>query len=193
MLEPPPPESVLRAAQALRYRDFITVNLLVNRAALFPDQWIYVHRDDVHVARIQNYKNWSAAMVPDPTKTTLGMEYFCSEGDALWSLADEELVRLAERELQKLGLASAGEIVEGFVFRHKEAYPIYETDYREKIALIREYLSGLENLQTMGRNGCHRYNNQDHSMLCARYAVENLFGASHDIWQVNTESVNHEA
>lgn len=187
-LDPPVPAEIREAAGTLRYRDFLTVNLVLDRARLFPDNWIYVHSDRVRVARIQNYKNWSPAMVPDPQTTSLGMEYFCFEGDSLWKSRDEDLIRLAAQELETLGLAPKDEVVDGFVFRETKAYPMYNGDYRYFLKLIRGYLERFENFQAMGRNGLHRYNNQDHSMLCARYAVENLFGASHDLWEVNTDT-----
>lgn len=188
MLEPAPPDPVLKAASSLRYRDFITVNLIINQASLFPDNWIYVHTAHTRVARIQNYKNWSAAMVRDPNTTALGMEYFCFEGDDLWNRSSEKLIELAKKELEFLRLARADEVVDGFVFKVTKAYPMYDGDYRTFVSMIRSYLAQFENLQSMGRNGLHRYNNQDHSMVCARDAVENLFGANHDVWEVNTDS-----
>ncbi len=142
-LDPPAPESVLEAARALTYRDFVTVCLIVNRAGLFPDNWLYVHDPLVKVGRIQNYGNWSEAMVPDPGKTGLGLEYFCTEGDALWQSSDEELVRLGTREVAAIGLARADEIEQGYVVRVPKAYPIYDSAYREHLDVLRGYLGGL--------------------------------------------------
>ncbi|PYQ32694.1 MAG: FAD-dependent oxidoreductase, partial [Acidobacteria bacterium] len=173
-LDPPPPPGVLDAARALSYRDFLTVCLIVNRADLFPDNWIYVHDPRVKVGRIQNYRNWSPAMVPDPSKTGLGLEYFCTEGDALWRSTDEELVALAIREIAAIGLASAGDVAEGHVVRVPKAYPIYDSNYREHLDVLKTFLAEFANLQTIGRNGLHRYDNQDHAMLTAMLAVRNV-------------------
>lgn len=191
-LDPPPPAAVSAAARGLKYRDFIIVVLIVDRADLFPDNWLYIHAPTVRVGRIQNFKNWSSAMVPDPSKTSLGMEYFCSRGDDLWRLDDAQLMELAKRELQALNLADATDVEDGCVIRQPMAYPVYDADYRGHVAVIQDYLAGFANLQTIGRNGMHRYNNQDHSMLCGLYAARNLLGACHDLWQVNTERSYYE-
>jgi protoporphyrinogen oxidase len=192
LFDPQPPEAVLQAADKLCYRDFILVGLILNKTDLFPDNWIYVHSPEVRVGRIQNFKNWSTALVPDLNKTSLGMEYFCSEGDELWKLADKELIQLAKQELQKLGLAPMSSVEDGIVFRQKKAYPIYNSEYRQNIEIIKNYLETIENLQTIGRNGLHRYNNQDHSMLTAIMAVKNLFGENNNLWTVNTEPSYYE-
>ncbi len=192
-LDPPAPEDVQASARALRYRDFITVALVVRRTDVFPDNWLYIHTPEVHVARIQNYKNWSRAMIDDPSRTCLGMEYFCSEGDALWSRSDEDLVGLATREVQALGLAHADEVEHGLVIRQPKAYPIYDRSYREHLDRLREYLLRFDNLQMVGRNGLHKYNNQDHAMLTALLAVRNVLGERHDVWAVNTAEEYHEA
>jgi protoporphyrinogen oxidase len=187
-LDPPPPPEVLAAADGLAYRDFLTVCLIVDAPALFPDNWIYVHDPAVQVARIQNFKNWSADMVPDPAKTSLGLEYFCTEGDPLWTSPDEALVALATREVERIGLARAADVEGGCVFRVPKAYPIYDSAYRRHLDTIRAFVDGFENLQTVGRNGLHRYNNQDHAMLTGLLAARNLAGgARHDVWEVNTE------
>ncbi len=191
-LSPPPPAEVREAARGLAYRDFLLVGLIVNRADPFPDNWIYVHSPGVRVGRIQNFKSWSAAMVPEPDKASLGLEYFCNEGDDLWSLPDAELVALATRELAELGLASAGDVQDGVVIRQPKAYPVYDGEYRRHLEVIQRYLATLENLQTVGRNGMHRYNNQDHSMLTGMLAAKNLLGETHDLWNVNTERSYHE-
>lgn len=184
-LDPPPPWDVLKAANNLTHRDFTLVGLIVDRADLFPDQWIYVHSPKVKVGRIQNFKNWSAAMVPDPIKTNLGMEYFCTEGDAIWIMSDANLIALATRELAHLGLADISEVEDGVVFRQPKAYPIYAPGYRKHLEVIQQFLAKINNLQTIGRNGLHRYNNQDHSMLTGMSAVENILGAGHDLWELD--------
>jgi hypothetical protein len=192
-IDPPPPPAILQAAERLHYRDFLTVCLIVNQPELFPDNWIYIHDPQVKVGRIQNFKNWSPEMVPDQAKTSLGLEYFCTEGDVLWSLPDAELIELGKREVDRLGLASYGDIADGCVVRVPKAYPVYDSDYREYLAQIREFVDGLENLQTIGRNGLHRYNNQDHAMLTAMLAVRNLMLAEqHDLWGVNADQEYHE-
>jgi protoporphyrinogen oxidase len=191
-LDPVPPREVVEAAERLRYRDFLTVALVVDRAELFPDQWIYVHSAEVRVGRIQNYKNWSPDMVPDPGRTALGLEYFVHEGDELWSMPDAELVALAARECAALGVARPEEIVDGAVVRVTKAYPVYDGGYQDSIATIRRFLEGLGNLQLIGRNGQHRYNNQDHSMLTGVYAARNVLGDRYDVWDVNVEADYHE-
>ncbi len=193
MLEPPPPPAVIEDANSLSYRDFITVALIIRRSELFPDQWIYVHDPDVRVGRIQNYKNWSPEMVPDPACTCLGLEFFCSAGDPLWALSDLELLALARREVAALGLCGADEILDGAVVRVLKAYPVYAPGYAEVLARIRALLQTLPNLQTVGRNGMHRYNNQDHSMLTAILAARNILGAAFNVWTVNLEASHHES
>ena len=187
LLSPAPPAAVLDAARALKYRDFLIVGLIVAREDLFPDQWIYIHSSDVRVGRIQNMKNWSAAMVPDPATSSIGMEYFCNSGDDLWMTSDVELGSLAGRELARLGLADQADILDSFVVRQPGAYPVYDQDYQTRVNTIRSYLQGFANLQTIGRNGMHRYNNMDHSMQTGILAVENLAGAGHDLWTINEE------
>lgn len=186
-ISPAVPDDVLNAANRLRYRDFLTVIVIINRPSLFPDNWIYIHTPHVYVGRIQNFKNWSAAMVPNPDMTSLGLEYFVSEGDALWCMSDEDLLELARKELQFLKLAEPHEVVDGTVKRMKKAYPAYDLTYRDNLAIVRGYLDALENLQTVGRNGMHKYNNQDHSMMTALLAARNICGERHDIWTVNTD------
>ena len=191
-LDPAPPESVLAAAARLRYRDFITVALIVDRPDLFPDNWIYVHDPGVKLGRIQNFKNWSPEMVPDPSKSCLGLEYFCFEGDGLWTMPDEELVRLGTREVAHIGLLGGGHVIDGTVVRMPKAYPIYDEGYEEAVEEIRRYLDGFSNLQAAGRNGMHKYNNQDHSMVTAMLAVGNLEGRRRDSWAVNQDDEYHE-
>jgi protoporphyrinogen oxidase len=191
-LDSPPPVS-LRAAEKLHYRDFLTVCLIVKKPDLFPDNWIYIHDPRVKVGRIQNFKNWSPDMVPDPTKTSLGLEYFCAEGDALWNMRDCDLIELGKREVDLIGLARYAEIEDGCVFRVPKAYPVYDSEYREHLAALREFIDGLENFRTIGRNGLHRYNNQDHAMLTGMLAVRNLvLGEQNDLWNVNADLQYHE-
>jgi protoporphyrinogen oxidase len=192
--DPDAPGEVRDAAWGLRYRDFLTVSLVVGGTDnLFPDNWIYIHQPGVRVLRIQNFRSWSPWMVPNTTDASVGMEYFCFEGDDLWSASDDELVELAKFEIEKLGLARADAVKFGFVVRVHKAYPIYDVEYGERVATIRGWLEGIGNLTQVGRNGLHRYNNSDHSMLTAMRAVDNLLlGTHHDIWAVNVESVYHE-
>jgi len=192
-LDPPPPDHVLEAARGLKYRDFLIVSLIVNQPDLFPDNWIYIHSPEFKVGRIQNFKNWSPAMVPDLSKTCLGMEYFCSEGDPLWELSDVELIELASREAINLDIGvQEGDVEDGVVIRQHKAYPVYDGEYRQHLQVIQDYIETFDNLQTVGRNGMHRYNNQDHSMLTAMLAVKNILGENHDLWNVNVERSYHE-
>jgi protoporphyrinogen oxidase len=192
-LKPAVSAEVLRAADQLKYRDFLTVCLIVNKSELFPDNWIYVHDPDVKVGRIQNFKNWSPDMVPDPAKTSLGLEYFCTEGDELWKMVDADLVELGKREVQRIGVASRSDVEGGCVFRVPKSYPIYDSQYRDSLAVLRNFVDGLENFQTVGRNGLHRYNNQDHAMLTGMLAVRNVVrGERNDLWSVNTDKSYHE-
>ena len=186
--EPLAPESVLDAATGLRYRDFICVALVVDGADPFPDNWIYVHEPDVAVGRIQNFRAWSKDLVPEPGRSCLGLEYFCFEGDELWAAADDELVARGRAELERLGLVDADRFVRGHVVRVPKAYPIYDADFEERVREIRGWLDGIPGLQQVGRNGLHRYNNSDHSMLTAIRAVENVVdGTTHDLWRVNAD------
>jgi protoporphyrinogen oxidase len=192
-MDPPPPPEVLAAARDLKYRDFLMVCLIVDDTDLFPDNWIYVHEPGVQVARIQNPANWSDEMAPDRNKSSLALEYFCNEGDELWRTADAELIALASRETEVIGLAAADKVIDGCVFRVAKAYPIYDTTYATSLSTVRKFCDGLLNLRTVGRNGLHRYNNMDHSMLTAKYATRMLlFGEHHDIWSINAEQEYHE-
>jgi protoporphyrinogen oxidase len=187
------PRAAVAAASGLRYRDFLTVALVVEGESPFPDNWVYVHDPRARVGRIQNYRAWSPWMTPDPRRSCVGLEYFCFEGDDLWSRDDEELVALARTEIDALGLVDAERVVGGHVVRVPKAYPIYDAEYAGRLEPIRAWLDSISNLQQIGRNGLHRYNNSDHSMLTAMRAVENLCdGAGHDIWAVNADSVYHE-
>ncbi len=191
-LSPAAPPEVLRAANSLKYRDFLTVALIIGKRELFEDNWIYIHDAGVKVGRIQNFKNWSPEMVPDPEKTCLGLEYFCFEGDGLWTMPDAELLELAAQELDKLGLANAADVEDGTVVRMPKAYPIYDGGYQEALSTLRQFLGRLPNLQVVGRNGMHRYNNQDHAMATAMLAVENILGGNYDLWNVNVDQSYHE-
>ncbi|MBI3820966.1 MAG: NAD(P)/FAD-dependent oxidoreductase [Planctomycetes bacterium] len=191
-LRPAPPAEVLRAASGLAYRDFITVVLIIRKENLFHDNWIYIHSPGVKVGRVQNFKNWSIEMVADPKTTSLGLEYFCNEGDGVWGMPDADLIELGKREMEQIGLLRAADVFDGTVVRQKKAYPIYNSTYGGYLNTLQSYLLQFENLQTIGRNGLHKYNNQDHSMLTAMLAVRNVLGEKHDVWNVNTERSYHE-
>lgn len=191
-LDPLPPDAILAAANMLRYRDYLTVVLIAKREAVFPDNWIYIHEPDVKMGRIQNYKNWSPEMVPDASRSSLGLEYFLWEKDEEWDWSHERLIELGIKECTQIGLIEPDEIEDGTVVRMKKAYPVYDQGYQENLDTIRHYLETLSNLQTVGRNGLHRYNNQDHSMLTAVYAARNIVGENNDVWSVNTEMEYHE-
>jgi protoporphyrinogen oxidase len=186
-LRPAPPAAVIAAADQLKYRDFLTIALVVDQEDLFPDNWIYIHDETVKVGRIQNFKNWSPDMVPRREQTCLGLEYFCFEGDGLWSMSDADLIALGTRELAQLGLAQGEQVVQGAVVRAKKAYPVYDEGFTDALRIVIDYTRGFENLQLIGRNGMHKYNNQDHSMLTAILAVRNLYGEQHDLWAFNTD------
>ncbi|MHB1584829.1 MAG: NAD(P)/FAD-dependent oxidoreductase [Acidimicrobiales bacterium] len=191
-LDPPPPAAVAAAGAALAYRDFLTVALVVPHDRGFPDNWIYIHAQDVKVGRIQNFGMWSPYMVKDG-RTCLGLEYFVFEGDELWSTPDDQLVALATAELDRLGLVAAADVEAGYVVRVPKAYPYYDFDYQANVATICGYLEHhAANVHPVGRNGMHKYNNQDHSMYTAMLTVENILGADHDIWAVNVEEDYHE-
>jgi protoporphyrinogen oxidase len=191
-LSPAPPDKVLEAANYLRYRDYLTVVLIAKRENIFPDNWIYIHSPEVKMGRIQNYKNWSPDMVPDSTRTSLGLEYFLWDKDEEWNWSNDRLVELGIRECTQIGLAEPDEIEDGTVVRMKKAYPVYDQKYQESVDIVRSYLETVGNLQTVGRNGLHRYNNQDHSMLTGVYAARNIAGEKNDVWSVNTEMEYHE-
>ncbi len=192
-LEPAVPAPVAAAAEGLKYRDFLVVALMLEARDLFPDNWIYIHTPGVKVGRIQNFNNWSQAMVPVEGHTCLGLEYFCFKGDGLWESKDADLVKLATEEFLSLGLAPAHtKVVDGAVIRMPKAYPIYDSAYRGHLDAVRAHIDAIPNLHTVGRNGMHKYNNADHSMLTAMFALENMRGAKHDVWAVNTDYEYHE-
>jgi protoporphyrinogen oxidase len=186
-------ERVRTAAQSLKSRDFLLVALILDREGLFPDNWLYIHTPGLKVGRVQNYNNWSPALVPERNRTCLGMEYFCSRGDELWSKDDKGLVELASQELSELGLAPGASVVDSAVVRAPDAYPVYDSTYRDHLHSVRLFLDPIVNLHTVGRNGMHKYNNQDHSMYAAMLTVANMQGANHDVWEVNTDFEYHEA
>jgi protoporphyrinogen oxidase len=184
------------AAEKLRYRDFITVALIVDKPDLFPDNWIYIHEPSVRVGRIQNFRSWSPEMVPDETLSCLGLEYFCFEGDGLWTSTDEELIALAKQELAVIGLATEDEVKDGCVVRQKKAYPVYDDEYKMHIDTIREDIAAhYPTLHLVGRNGLHKYNNQDHAMMTAMLTVKNILAGEtvFDVWNVNEDAEYHEA
>ena len=193
-LEPAAPVRVREAADSLGYRDFISVALMIDRPKVFPDNWIYIHDPGVRVGRIQNFKNWSPDMVSDQSKTCLGLEYFCFEGDGLWTMEDADLVELAKHELAQLGICETSEVFDGVVVRQQKAYPVYDDAYQANVAVVRDYLAvDLPNLYLAGRNGMHKYNNQDHSMMTALLVARNIASNSRlDPWKVNADAVYHE-
>jgi len=191
-MDPPVPSEVLKAAEALRYRDFMTVALVVPEEYGFPDTWIYIHDPDVEVGRIQNFSSWSPYLVKDG-RTCLGLEFFVQEGDDMWTKSDDDLVAQGKRELEHLKLVDASKVEDGFVVRMPKAYPFYDWEYKDNVNILREWLDEhAPNVHPVGRNGMHRYNNQDHSMYTAMLTVENIFGADHDVWSVNVEEEYHE-
>jgi protoporphyrinogen oxidase len=189
-------ETAKHAADSLKYRDFLTVMLILKERHMFDDNWIYIHDPSVKVGRIQNFRSWSPEMVPDLDKACYGLEYFCFEHDGLWDSKDEELIELAKRELIKIGLTLEGDVVDGCVVRQKKAYPVYDDDYARHVATIREELDvRYPNLHLVGRNGMHKYNNQDHAMMTAMLCVENILADTklYDLWEVNQDAEYHEA
>lgn len=188
-------EDVRRAADNLRYRDFLTVALIMRDRDCFDDHWIYVQDPGVRVGRIQNYKAWSPEMVPDPDHCCYGLEYFCFEGDGLWESSDTDLIQLAINEIHNLGLADRSDFKDGCVVRQPKAYPVYDGDYATHVACIRKALREYPGLHPVGRNGLHQYNNQDHSMMTAMLTVRNILAgeALFDPWRVNQDAVYHES
>lgn len=193
LIDPPPPDPVLRAAKMLRYRDFFTVGLIIKKPFLFRDNWIYIHAPDVKVGRIQNFKNWSPDMVPYQETTSLGLEYFCNKTDSIWKEPNGALIGLGIEELARLGFAGPDDVSDGIVIKSPDTYPVYDDSYKECVEIIRTYLGEIVNFQTIGRNGLHRYNNQDHSMLSALYAVRNVVGGRYRVWEINIDDEYLEA
>ena len=194
-LTPTVEPQVKTAAEALRYRDFMVVALIVKDRNVFDDNWIYIHDPDVKVGRIQNFKSWSPEMVPDPALNCYGMEYFCFDGDDLWTMADEKLIELGKRELVKLNLAKAEDIIDGAVVRQHKAYPVYDDAYQDHVTTIQIGLSAqFPALHLIGRNGMHKYNNQDHAMMTGLLTAENIIAERPlwDTWAVNQDAEYHE-
>jgi protoporphyrinogen oxidase len=195
-LMPPISENAKKAADSLKYRDFLTVMLILKDRKMFDDNWIYIHDPSVQVGRIQNFRSWSPEMVPDPDKACYGLEYFCFEHDGLWDSSDAELIELAKKELLQIGLAQEGDVMDGTVVRQKKAYPVYDDDYAKHVATVRDEIEErYPNLHLVGRNGMHKYNNQDHAMMTAMLCVENILAETklYDLWQVNGDAEYHEA
>ncbi len=191
-----PLPTTLPQASALRYRDFLTVALMIKSPDLFPDNWIYIHDSKVKVGRVQNFRSWSPEMVPDPDIACVGLEYFCFEGDGLWSASDADLITLATKEMAILGLCDPAHVTGGAVVRQEKAYPVYDEDYRDNVDALREEIEARHpTLHCVGRNGMHRYNNQDHAMMTAMLTVRNIQAGArvHDIWSVNEDAEYHEA
>ncbi len=184
------------AAKALGYRDFITVALMVRGEPGFPDNWIYIHDPGVMVGRVQNFKSWSPELIPVPDHGCYGLEYFCFEGDGLWTSSDQDLIDRGKRELEKIGLAKASDVIDGHVVRQPKAYPVYDDVYTRHVGTIRDEIArSFPRLHVVGRNGMHKYNNQDHAMMTAMLTVENILAdrAKFDIWEVNQDAEYHEA
>jgi len=195
-LSPKPTDAALQAADSLKYRDFLTVALILEDRNLFNDNWIYIHDPAVKVGRIQNFKSWSPEMIPDPALCCYGLEYFCFEGDGLWNSSDEELIELAKSELENIGLAARSDVLDGCVVRQRKAYPVYDDEYTRHVDTIREEIDQrYPNLHVVGRNGMHKYNNQDHAMMTAMLTVENILADKQlfDVWQVNQDAEYHES
>ena len=191
----PLPQNTSRALD-LKYRDFLTVALMMRADNVFPDNWIYVHDPKVKVGRIQNFRSWSPHMVPDPSVCCVGLEYFCFEGDGLWSSSDADLIALAKSEMASLGLASPEEIFMGCVVRQEKPYSVYDEAYRENVDLLRSELeAGYPTLHLVGRNGMHKYNNQDHAMMTAMLTARNIIAGErlYDVWKVNEDAEYHES
>ncbi len=192
----PTSDAAQEASDRLRYRDFLTVALVVEKPDLFPDNWIYIHEPSVKVGRIQNFRSWSPEMVPNPAQSCLGLEYFCFEGDGLWEAKDEDLMALGSKELAEIGLAGVEDVRDGCVVRQKKAYPVYDDNYKENVETIRaELAEKYPTLHLVGRNGMHKYNNQDHAMMTAMLTVKNIIAGEmlYDIWNVNEDAEYHEA
>jgi protoporphyrinogen oxidase len=195
-IEPRLPEIAVRSGNSLHYRDFLTVGLILRERNTIKDNWIYIHDPSVKMGRVQNYKAWSPAMVPDPNFCCYGLEYFCFEGDGLWTMSDADLIALGTRELEHVGLCNAADVVDGCVMRQPKAYPVYDSDYQQHVSVVRQTLDAhCPNLHLVGRNGMHKYNNQDHAMITALLAARNIrAGANkYDVWSVNEDGEYHES
>ena len=194
IISPSANQEILDAANQLSYRSIITVDVIVNQKQLFPDNWIYIHSPEVKLGRIQNYKNWSEYMVPDLEKTSIGLEYFCTENDALWNMSDQELFNLASSEIEKVKICKASDIIDYCIVKVPKAYPVYDANYKQYIGTIEKYVKSIENLQLIGRYGLFKYNNMDHSIATGLYAAKNIEAGiyTYDTWSVNTDESYHE-
>jgi protoporphyrinogen oxidase len=195
-IEPRLPDDAIHAAQSLKYRDFLTVGLILREQNRFTDNWIYIHDPAVKVGRVQNYKSWSPEMIPDPAYCFYGLEYFCFEGDGLWTTSDADLIELASREVEKVGLARAADVTDGCVVRQRKAYPVYDDAYLQHVETIRQAIEkNCETLHLVGRNGMHKYNNQDHAMMTAMLTARNILAGERrfDVWAVNQDAEYHES
>jgi protoporphyrinogen oxidase len=195
-ITPPMSEAARAAARALRYRDFLTVVLILRDRGAVTDNWIYIHDPGVRVGRVQNFKSWSPEMVPDPSMACYGLEYFCFENDAMWNAPDAELIELGRRELATIGLAKADDVVDGCVVRQRKAYPVYDDEYATHVQTIRDEIErAYPNLHLVGRNGMHKYNNQDHAMMTAMLVARNILAGEniYDVWGVNQDAEYHES
>jgi len=186
--------NVLHAASELKYRDFLTVVLICKDQDAFNDNWIYIHEPNVKVGRIQNFKSWSPFMVPDPNMACYGLEYFCFEGDGLWTSSNEDLIKLGTKEINQIGLTKPEAVVDGYVVRQPKAYPVYDHEYKDHLEVVREAIKDYKGLYLVGRNGMHKYNNQDHSMMTAMLAAKNIIAGKelYDLWEVNEDAEYHE-
>lgn len=188
ILDPPPPENILVCAKKLQFRSHIAANIILDKEHVFPDQWIYIHSPNVKLGRIQNYKNWSSVMVKDTKKTSLGLEYFCTEGDYLWNMNDIDLINFALQELEKVGIASRHYLIDGFVVRQPNAYPVYYLGFRQHLNVIQNYIEKISNLQIVGRGGLFRYGNSDYALLTGIYSARNFLGENnYNIWEMDAE------
>ena len=188
------PATVAANAAALGYRDFLTVVLICKDEDAFSDNWIYIHDPKVKVGRVQNFKSWSPYMVPDPTMACYGLEYFCFEGDGLWTSSNADLIALGKKEIEKIGLTKASAVVDGYVVRQPKAYPVYDQFYKARVDSVRDALANYPGLYLIGRNGMHKYNNQDHSMMTAMLAAKNIIAGKelYNLWDVNEDAEYHE-
>ncbi|MBN1913647.1 MAG: FAD-dependent oxidoreductase, partial [Candidatus Omnitrophica bacterium] len=191
-MNPRPPQEIIKACASLTYRSLVMVYLVLKRKELFKDNWLYIQDEAFGVCRIQNYKNWSPEMIGSDDKTTLGMEYFCSEGDRLWRQNNILIIEQASCELERLNIARREDIVDSFVLRVPMAYPVYKKGYEQDLNKVRSFLSGFDNLYCIGRAGIFRYNNMDHSVLTGFLAAENILGADNNLWDINTDQAYHE-
>jgi protoporphyrinogen oxidase len=195
-IEPRLPEIALTSANSLRYRDFLTIGLILRDRKGFRENWFYIHDPNVKMGRVQNYKAWSPEMVPDPDYCCYGLEYFCFESDGLWSMRDSDLIALGTKELEAVGLGNAADIADGCVIRQPKAYPVYDDNYQQHVRVIRDALDArCRNLHVVGRNGMHKYNNQDHAMMTALLAARNILAGEnrYDVWSVNEDGQYHES